>query len=479
MDNRKILDNLKAEAIRLEEGIQTGDIVKIQDSISMIIKRKAIVSISFSGMLNACSAHSYYFPYDVNRLPVSDFIIPSYCSFNHFVCLKCASNYITSMFHKAGIMNLYECPGCFIYNVKGSLLISDEYLIENLYYFIGQNLVDILLYPITPQISIFKDACQCCQESKPKLGKICNTNHSICNDCLCKWIDTISSPNQKIKCPYTECNSPINSTILKDFLGSTNKLYKIKHNLEITGIKLDYCPNCFIVIKLNPSNEVSYCTCKTQICSFCGKSDHFGYTCFYSISKEKYEEILLTPPVNDHEPSTILELEYVKAKYAFNNFINPSSNLVFNQAKFIVNKKLEERYAKKKIEMAKQCGGRDKVNEVYSWHGSAEANYPHILRQGLKVGGVDGVKIAVGKACGYGIYSATTPNTPIRYAKGTKWLVCFLGMKGKNSTTPINDSAQLNNPNTHSYSCNGDWVIFFTKEQVLPRFLIEYRMNKN
>ena len=98
------------------------------------------------------------------------------------------------------------------------------------------------------------------------------------------------------------------------------------------------------------------------------------------------------------------------------------------------------------------------------------------MQQGLLVGGVDGIPIAQGAVHGYGVYSATTPNTPIGYAKGVQKLMCCLAMKGKNSTQTISDIAQLNNGITHSYACNADWVVFFTKEQVLPRYLVEYKV---
>jgi Poly(ADP-ribose) polymerase catalytic domain len=241
--------------------------------------------------------------------------------------------------------------------------------------------------------------------------------------------------------------------------------------IEVSSI----CPNCRNTVLLNKAQETTTCACNTKICSFCGKSDHFGYTCFYYKSTQRYEEVVLTPPANLQQPRTMLESEYIRVRDAFNNFINPSNRLVFSQAKIIINKDLEERYATKKIEMAAECGGRNQINEVYFWHGSAEANYPNILRQGLKVGGVDGIPVVNGTACGYGIYSSTAPTTPIGYTKGSKWLAFFVGMKGKNSAVSITNPGQLKNPNTHSYSCNGDWVIFFTKEQVLPKFLVEYR----
>jgi hypothetical protein len=59
-----------------------------------------------------------------------------------------------------------------------------------------------------------------------------------------------------------------------------------------------------------------------------------------------------------------------------------------------------------------------------------------------------------------GIYTALSPNTSMGYARDSKWMVCCLGMKGIT--------------NTHSTE-GGGVVIFRTKEQLIPRFLIEYQ----
>jgi hypothetical protein len=166
----------------------------------------------------------------------------------------------------------------------------------------------------------------------------------------------------------------------------------------------------------------------------------------------------------------------LNATYAFNNFVNPAQGVTFKTARLIVNKPLEQSYSQKKKKMALECGGEDKVNEVYIWHGSVYQNYEAIMKDGLKVGGIDaGVGIANAAVHGYGVYSATTPNTPIGYAKDSAWLLCCLSLKGNGSPTKITDASQLDNGKTHSYETNGDWVIFFTKEQLLPRFLVEYK----
>lgn len=97
------------------------------------------------------------------------------------------------------------------------------------------------------------------------------------------------------------------------------------------------------------------------------------------------------------------------------------------------------------------------------------------MKDGLKVGGVDGIPVAVGTLYGYGVYSASTPNTPIGYANDSQWVLACLAMKGKKSSVKKTEISTLNDGLTHSFETNGDWVIFFTKEQLLPRFLIEYK----
>ena len=55
-------------------------------------------------------------------------------------------------------------------------------------------------------------------------------------------------------------------------------------------------------------------------------------------------------------------------------------------------------------------------------------------------------------------------------------LCVVLRMKGNNTTQAIKNIALLNNGKTHSYTCGVDWVIFFTGEQILPRYLVEYKV---
>lgn len=61
------------------------------------------------------------------------------------------------------------------------------------------------------------------------------------------------------------------------------------------------------------------------------------------------------------------------------------------------------------------------------------------------------------------------------YANDSKWLLVCLAMTGNVTATEITNASYLDNGSTHSFrSGNDPMIIFFTKEQVIPRFLIEY-----
>lgn len=56
---------------------------------------------------------------------------------------------------------------------------------------------------------------------------------------------------------------------------------------------------------------------------------------------------------------------------------------------------------------------------MFVFHGSDYNNYDPITRNGFLIGGISpGLNIAHGKAMGYGVYSAITPDTPLGYARG-------------------------------------------------------------
>ena len=163
------------------------------------------------------------------------------------------------------------------------------------------------------------------------------------------------------------------------------------------------------------------CSCGRKTCNNCGNHEHFGKTCCYFAINEDFAIIDLKPPVNRELVSNLFEQEYLNAKYAFNQFINPAEGVTFKTARLIVNKKLEDTYSVKKNQMAANCGGQDKVNEIYVWHGSKLEFYDPIMKEGFKISKVDpGIQQVNGAVHGLGVYSARTPNTPKLYANNSK-----------------------------------------------------------
>lgn len=483
-----IQERLQNEAENLQDAIRTRDLRRIRESISYLISKRAIVKVQITSIEEQCCAHFVYFPDQMNRFDSSSLILPACGNPYHKICLECFKLYVKALFPDNVLENTYTCPGCSRENNYQGLLFTNENLENFLRFVMGDDYINMVKYPPSTigQISTFvvssqNTSCGSCQ-SPGQCTSICAKDHRICFHCLSSWANMLNSPTAMVKCPFNECAEALNIKNFITSLGKTNLIFPIRGKFFQLGINLNFCHKCKAVIVLDTNSEVTTCSCNAKICSFCGGNDHFGFTCFYLCSSKEFDKIVLAPPANPDHPASILEWEYIRARYAFNHFVNQASNLEMSKATLVVNKKLEERYKIKKLQMEKECGSRAGINECYIWHGSAEANYNPIMQDGLLVGGVDKVPggnailpIGQGKAYGYGVYSATTPNTPIGYAKGGKSIMCCLAMKGNNSTATINDPSQLTNGKTHSHACNTDWVIFFTKEQILPRYLIEFK----
>ena len=210
------------------------------------------------------------------------------------------------------------------------------------------------------------------------------------------------------------------------------------------------CSNYSGTIDINFLPIESTCTCGARVCIKCKRAGHQGYTCFYLESSQEFEVIDLAPPANSNAPRNFREQEYLSIQRSFQSLVSNKS-LRLKSAKLIVNKPLERRYLAKKNKMAAECGGQNRVNEMIIWHGSKKANYDIIMRDGLKVGGVDsGVSVVNGTEYGYGIYSAINPDTPIGYANDSKWLLVCLAMTGNVTTTNITNASGLDNGSTHS-----------------------------
>ncbi|OMJ82207.1 hypothetical protein SteCoe_17168 [Stentor coeruleus] len=461
------------ESKRLSEAINSSQIMNVKKNVQVLMKKKRKVKIKLIGIFMTCDAHSA----GENRFRMEDIYGACFCSFMHKFCLECITNYVKNMFATHGLGNNYECMACAYASIGGTKLLTDEQLTYILYKIFGpDHMAELIAYtPISRPTETFalQNLCNICKTSNYQIITLCSSGHKICLYCINNWINNIG--NDPITCPISKCNSFVNIQVLIKSLAGSDVLIKIKSQLQNLGFNIFFCFNCQHHLELSNDKKTVCKNCNKEICNNCGKEWHFGLTCFYFVSQQDYEVIDLPKPSDPLHPKSLLEQEYLNAQYAFDNYVNPGLRNSFNQAKLIVNKTLEKRYAQKKITMAQQCGGPDKVNEIYIWHGSRYNNYDAIMRDGLKVGGVDGIPVAVGTACGYGVYSASTPNTPIGYANDSKWVLACLAMKGINSTAIKNNISTLNDGLTHSYA-TGDWVIFFTKEQLLPRFLVEYKI---
>lgn len=118
----------------------------------------------------------------------------------------------------------------------------------------------------------------------------------------------------------------------------------------------------------------------------------------------------------------------------------------------------EATYASKKDTMPSS-------RELWVFHGTASTDT--IMTEGFKVGGRDpGVRVANGTAHGYGVYTATGPGTPMHYAgqgDGNS-VILAKGLEGTRGQREMGDC----------WAPNGDWLIFKTGEQLLPKYVVHW-----
>ena len=467
------------EVTRISEAIETGDMELAREAISSLIKKEAVVQLRFKYQLVKCDSHEWYFPGQCNKFQKQVVYFAINCQYNHRYCFECLEIYLKECFNYYYLNNMYPCICCYSWNVEGSLLLYDNDLLEYLVLIYGQIAIsEIANFPyrrndfqINSELPVIcqneHNSCDICHENNSELYIICLNGHNSCKSCIQRWLQV----SKEIKCLLNDCEESLNAKVIISVLKESQELIKFKEKFREKGIFLNFCPNCKKIINLEKQKTTTFCLCGIRICNNCERKEHTE-TCFYYESQNEFEVIDLAPPIDLGNPQNLREQEYLNAKYAFNNFIGSVGSRSFKSARLIVNKPLERRYFQKKTKMSTECGGISNVGEIYIWHGSKYANYDSMMREGLKVGGVD-IPIACGTACGYGVYSAITPDTPISYARDSKWILGCLAMKGNNSKVPINNIALLDKGDIHSYD-KGNWKIFFTKEQILPRFLVEY-----
>ena len=466
------------EIIQLVDAIEGNDYEQTKDSIKTLINKKAVVKLTFIEKKYNCDSHSFYFPRNPNKFSLNSLTSPICCTYSHKFCNECIYEYVKQKFPSCYLeYSYYQCISCEYYGISGTLILDCQILDSVFLYLFGEQTINnIRNFNQKPIITASANACYGCISTTKPLLPICRALHYTCSECAEKW----AMNTTEVKCLVNTCNDDANCNMIIKALEKSRHLSKLKESFKNNGIQINTCPLCMLLLNLNYTNKTTKCECGQEICNNCERPAHFE-TCFFFESSEIYEEILLTPPKEIGKPKSLREQEYLNAKYAFENFLeDQSGTYYFKSAKLIVNKTLEARYAEKKKKMISECLGEKNIGEVYIWHGSKLENYPKIMNEGLKVGGVDyGVGVDQGNRFGYGIYSSTTPDTPIMYSNNSKFIIACLAMKGIPSTAAIFDIKALNSGLTHSFKpavsgVEKNWWVFFTKEQVLPRFLVEY-----
>ena len=113
-----------------------------------------------------------------------------------------------------------------------------------------------------------------------------------------------------------------------------------------------------------------------------------------------------------------------------------------------------------KAEEAKMAREGISTEATWVFHGtSSNSNIDSIMLDGFKVGG-EGVPVANGTAYGRGVYSATSPNTPMGYAMGVRQVILALALKGRDGGI--------------SWEPQRDWIVFRSGNQLLPRYVVHF-----
>jgi hypothetical protein len=112
------------------------------------------------------------------------------------------------------------------------------------------------------------------------------------------------------------------------------------------------------------------------------------------------------------------------------------------------------------------------TDKTWVFHGTAAQNLPPIMSTGFLIGGRD-VAVAVGTACGHGVYSATGPDAgPIGYAGASNSVILAQGLKGRCKNAR---NAEADHSADSWSGGRADWCIFRTKEQVLPVYVVHFQ----
>lgn len=124
-----------------------------------------------------------------------------------------------------------------------------------------------------------------------------------------------------------------------------------------------------------------------------------------------------------------------------------------------VNPVLKKQYDAKRAEF--QSAGKP-IEEVWVFHGTGHDVTEQICQDGFKIGGQD-VAVAHGTVHGTGVYTATGPLSPMAYNQNRDSNKHVILAKGLLGTRDVDSRAP-----------KADWLVFNTKEQLLPLYVVYY-----
>lgn len=162
---------------------------------------------------------------------------------------------------------------------------------------------------------------------------------------------------------------------------------------------------------------------------------------------------------------------FMQASYWFYHFMTGQGRPVrIRYVELVVNPALQGRFDAKLARLTDQ--GRP-CDPRWVFHGTKATNIDPITRDGFQVAGLIGnVGIANGKANGYGVYTATGPTMSMGYVMDCSALILAEALPGSSgakwrdpSSPPVDRDSWTDGENV---------IVFFSGEQVLPRFVVHY-----
>lgn len=134
------------------------------------------------------------------------------------------------------------------------------------------------------------------------------------------------------------------------------------------------------------------------------------------------------------------------------------NDIKIESIQYIVNERLSEIYEGQKTEFIKQ-GILSK--EVVTFHATTTASANLILKEGFKMGGVDGHRIRHGQIFGQGVYTSTDVSNILEFSHGNT-IVALKGLVDIEQHTKM----------------TGTWIIFRSPRQTLPLFILHFISDK-